>query len=178
MRAEVGTKLAHTFHDGREVYFDGLTHPHSERACLLCIEPGAPGADDGFGGHAAHIETVSAQKALLNERDLRPKSRRPRRSHQSSRPRADDDKIVAGRRGGILPIRGVHIGQESRIVRISRFDQDRSQGDAHKALGTCTDSSRPIFLANALLARRVTNTVTTTAASSPTPYKTHSPVVR
>src|SRR5437867_864914 len=177
MRAEVGTKLAHTFHDGREIYFDGLTRPHSERACLLCIEHGAPGADDGFGRNAADIKTVSAQKVLLNDRNLRPKSRRPGRSHQSGRPRPDDHEIVAGRRGGILPIRGVHIGQESRIVRVSRFDQDRSQGDAHKALGTCTDSSRPIFLANALLARRVTNTVTTTAASSPTPYKTHSPVV-
>src|SRR6266540_263008 len=35
-----------------------------------------------------------------------------------------------------------------------------------------------IFFANALLARRVTNTVTVTVASSPAPYKTHSPVVR
>src|SRR5206468_8907000 len=105
MRAEVGTKLAHTFHDGWEVYFDGLTHQHSERACLLCVEHGAPGADDGFGGNAADIETVSAQKVLLNERDLRPKSRGPRRSHQSGRPRPDDHEIVAGRRDGILPIR-------------------------------------------------------------------------
>ena len=178
MRAEVGTKLAHTFHDGREVYFDGLTHPHSERACLLCIEHGPPGADDGFGGHAAHIETVPAQERLLDQGNLRSETCCACRRYQPSRPRADDDKIVARRRSGILPVRGVHIGQKSRIVRISRFDQDRSQGDAHKALGTCTDSSRPIFLANALLARRVTNTVTTTAASSPTPYKTHSPVVR
>src|SRR6266404_6305425 len=104
MRTKIGTKLTHTFHDGWEVYFDGRTHPHSERACLLCIEHGTPGADDGFGRNAAHVETVPAQKALLNERDLRAKSRRPCRSHQSSRPRADDDKIVAGGRGGILPI--------------------------------------------------------------------------
>src|SRR5438445_1605056 len=105
MRAEVGTKFAHTFHDGREVYFDGLTHPHSERACLLCIEHGAPGADDGFGGNAADIETVPAQEVLLNECDLRPKSCCACRSYQPSRPRPDDDEIIAGCRGGILPIR-------------------------------------------------------------------------
>src|SRR5205823_12611593 len=99
MRAEVGAKLAHAFHDGWEINLDGRTHPHSERACLLCIEHGTPRADDGFGGNAADIETVSAQKALLNERDLRSKSCRPRRSHQSSRLRADDHKIVAGGRG-------------------------------------------------------------------------------
>src|SRR5437660_9049560 len=177
MRAEVGTKLAPALDNGPEINLDGRTPAHSERACLLCIEHGAPGADDGFGGHAAHIETVSAQKVLLNERDLRPKSRRPRRTHQSGRPRPDDHEIVAGRRGGILPIRGVHIGQESRIMRVSRFDQDRSQGDAHIiSWGVC--SVLMIFFANARLARRVTNTVTVTAASSPTPYKTHSPVVR
>src|SRR3989442_15632729 len=176
MRAEVGTKLAHTFHDGREVYFHGLTHPHSERAGLLCIEHGAPGADDGFGGHAAHIETVPAQERLLDQGNLRSETCCACRRYQPSRPRADDHEIVAGRRGGILPIRGVHIGQESRIVRISRFDQDRSQGDAHHCLGFC--SVLMIFFASALLARRVTNTVTVTVASSPTPYKTHWPVVR
>src|SRR5437867_8190435 len=106
MRAEVGTKLAHTFHDGREVYFDGLTHTHSERACLLCIEHGAPGADNGFGGNAADIETVSAQERLLDQGNLRSETCCACRSYQPSRPRADDDKIVAGRRGGILPIRG------------------------------------------------------------------------
>src|SRR6266481_5221715 len=178
MRAEVGTKLAHTFHDGREVYFEGLTHPHSERACLLCIEHGAPGADDGFGGNAADIETVSAQERLLDQGNLRSETCCACRGYQPSRPRADDDKIVAGRRGGILPIRGVNIRHESRIVRVSRFDQDRSQGDAHHLFGVCSGLLPPIFFANALLARRVTNTVTMTVASSPTPYKTHSPVVR
>src|SRR5580765_3706815 len=131
MSAEVGTKLAHTFHDGREIYFDGLTHPHSERACLLCIEHGASGADDGFGGNAADIETVSAHKVLLNESNLGPETSRPRRSHQSGRPRPDDDKIVAGRRGWILPIRGVNIRRESRIVRVSRLDQDRERTLIH-----------------------------------------------
>src|SRR2546425_10316699 len=178
MRAEVGPKLAHTFHHGREVYFDGLTHPHSERAGLLCIEHGAPGGDDGFGGHAAHIETVPAQERLLDQGNLRSETCCACRRYQPSRPRADDDKIVAGRRGGILPIRGVNIRHESRIVRVSRFDQDRSQVDAHHLFGVCSVLMLPIFFANALLATRVTNTVTVTVARSPTPYKAHSPVVR
>src|SRR5438552_12686715 len=178
MRTEVGAKLAHTFHDGREVYFDGLTHPHSERACLLCIEHGPPGADDGFGGHAAHIETVPAQERLLDQGNLRSETCCACRGYQPSRPRADDHEIVAGRWCGIVPIRGVHIGQESRIVRVSRFDQNRSQRDAHHLLGFCSVLVLPIFFANALLARRVTNTVTATVASIPAPYKTHSPVVR
>jgi len=135
MRAEVRAKLAHTFHDRREIYFDGLTHPHSERACLLCIEHGASGADDGFGGHAADIETVSAQERLLDQGNLRSETCCACCGYQPGRPRADDDKIVAGRRGGILPISGVHIGQESRIVRISGFDQDRSRGGTQNPFG-------------------------------------------
>src|SRR6266404_1256940 len=178
MRAEVGTKLAHTFHDGREVYFDGLTHPHSERACLLCIEHGAPGADNGFGGHAAHIETVPAQKRLLDQRNLRSETCCAGRGYQPSRSRADDDKIVAGRRGGILPIRGMHIGQEAPVVSVRRRDEDRLGVGGHKLCGLRLASPLPIFFANALLARRVTNTVTVTVASRPTPYKTHSPAVR
>src|SRR5712691_4115966 len=119
MRAEVGTKLAHTFHDGREVYFDRLTHPHSERAWLFCIEHGAPGADDGFGGHAAHVETVAAEERPLDQGNLRSETCRAGRGYQPSRPRADDDEIVAGGRVGILPSRGVYIRQKSRVVRIS-----------------------------------------------------------
>src|SRR2546426_6388512 len=103
MRAEVGTKLAHTFHDGREVYFDGLTHLHSERACLLCIEHGAPGADNGFGGNATHIEAVPAHERLLNERHLRSETCCAGCGYQPSGARPDDDKIVARRGGGILP---------------------------------------------------------------------------
>src|SRR5713101_1872234 len=160
MRAEVGTKLAHTFHDGREVYFDGLTHPHSERACFLCIEHGAPGADDGFGGHAAHIETVPAQERLLDQRNLRSETCCACRGYQPSRPRADDDKIVAGRRGWILPIRGVNISHESRIVRVSRFDQNGLGVGSHNPCGLWLVSLLLIFLASAFFASRVTNTVT------------------
>src|SRR6266567_2781030 len=125
MRAKVRTKLAHPFHDGREVYFDGLTHPHSERACLLCIDHSAPGADDGFGGNAAYVETIPTQERLLDQGHLRSETCCAGRGYQSSRPRANDDKIVAGGWGGILPIRGVNVRHESRIVRVSRFDQDR-----------------------------------------------------
>ena len=75
----------------------------------------------------------------------------------------------AGRRGGILPIRGVNIRQKSRIVRVSQFDQDRSQGDAHQLFGVCSVLLLLIFFAKAFLASRVTNTVTVTVARRPTP---------
>src|SRR5882724_11038218 len=178
MRAEVGTKLAHTFHDGREVYFDGLTHPHSEKACLVCIEHGAPGADKGLGGHAAHIETVPAQERLLDQGNLRSETCRACRGYQPSGPRADDDKIVAGRRGGILPIGRVNIGNEARVVRIGRREHDRLRVGAHNPCGLWPVSLLLIFLASAFFASRVTNTVTAMVASRPTPYKAHSPAVR
>src|SRR5438552_5080402 len=111
MRAEVGAKLAHAFHDGWEINLDVRTHPHSERACLFCIEYGAPGADDGFGGNAAHVETVPAQERLLDQGHLSSETCCACCGYQSSRPRADDDKIVARGRGGVLPTRGMHIGQ-------------------------------------------------------------------
>src|SRR5260370_355735 len=148
------------------------------RPCLVRIESGARATDDGFGGNATPAGPAPAQKILLNERDLRPKSRRPGRGHQPSRPCADHDEIVAGRRGRVPPIRGMKIRDESRIVRVSRPDQDGFRGSAHHIFGVCSVSLLPIFFANAFQARRATNTVTVTVASSPTPYKTHSPVVR
>ena len=115
---------------------------------------------------------------FFDQGDLRSESCRARGRHQPGRPRADDDEIVARRGGGILPIRGMNIGDQSRVVRVRRFDQDRIARDVHKTFAVCSVPLLPIFFANAFLARRVTNTVTMTVASRPTPYRIHSPVVR
>src|SRR5436190_2791871 len=178
MRAEAGAQLAHPFHDGREIDLDGRTHPHSEWTCLLGIEHGAPGADDGFGGNATHVEAVPAQEMLLDQGHFCPETGCAGSRYQPSSSSADDDEIIARRRGRVLPIRRVDIGDEARIVRIRRVDQDRLRAGAHKVYGFWPGSLALIFFARALRAKRVTKTVTTTVASRPTPYKTHSPVVR
>src|SRR5262245_15084585 len=114
---------------------------------------------------------------LLDQRHLCPETGCASRRYQPSRPRADDNEIVAGRRCGVLPIRRVDKGNEAHIVRIRRPDQYMGVR-AHTACGLSPVSLPLIFRARALRARRVTNTVTATVASRPTPYKTHSPVVR
>ena len=92
----------------------------------LDIESSARGANEGFGRNATHIETIAAQEMFLDQRHFRPKACRPGRRHQPSRPRADDDEIVAGRGRGILPIARVDIGNEARVVGVRRRDQDRA----------------------------------------------------
>src|SRR5439155_16967988 len=53
---------------------------------------------------------------LLDQGNLGAKSRRTGRRHQSSRPRADDNEIISGRRGRVLPIGRVKIGNEAPIL--------------------------------------------------------------
>src|SRR6266699_7214737 len=115
---------------------------------------------------------------LLDQGNLGAKSRRSGRRHQSSRPRTDDNEIISGRRGGVLPIGRVKIGNEAPVVSVGRRDQDRLGVGAHKLCGLRQVSALLIFFSNAFLAMRVTNIVTAIAASRPTPYNTHSPVVR
>src|SRR5262249_26438771 len=108
-----------------------------------------------------------AHEKLFDQRHLRSETGCACRSYQPSRPRADDDEIVALRRGGILPVGGMNVRHESRIVRIRRADQNRLGVDIHKADGPV--SLALIFFASVLRARRVTKIDTTTVASSPTP---------
>src|SRR5207244_8980413 len=115
---------------------------------------------------------------LLDQGNLGAKSRRSGRRHQSSRPRADDNEIISGRRGRVLPIWRVKIGNEAPVVSVGRRDQDRLGVDAHKLWELWLVSLLLIFFSNAFLATRVTNIVTAIVASRPTPYNTHSPVVR
>src|SRR5436190_7932312 len=115
---------------------------------------------------------------LLDQGNLGAKSRRTGRRHQSSRPRTDDNEIISGRRGRVLPIGRVKIGNEAPVVSVRRRDQDRLGVGAHKLCGLPPVSALLIFFSNAFLATRVTNIVTPIVASSPTPYNTHSPVVR
>src|SRR5262249_48783421 len=120
---------------------------------------------------------VPAQEMFLDQRHLRSQTGCAGSRHQPSRARADHNEIVNGRRGRVRPIRRVDIGNEALVVRIRRVDQDLRMR-AHTDCGLSPFSLPLIFLARALRARRVTNTVTATVASRPTPYKTHSLVVR
>src|SRR5438093_904516 len=114
---------------------------------------------------------------LLDQGNLGAKSRRSRRRHQSSRPRADDNEIISRRRGGVLPIGRVKIGNEAPVVSVGRRDQDSLSVDAHKLWELWLVSLLLIFFCNAFLATRVTNIVAAIVASRPMPYNTHSPVV-
>src|SRR5213592_2940567 len=115
---------------------------------------------------------------LLDEGNLGAKSRCTGRRHQSSGPRADDNEIISGRRGRVLPIGRVKIGNEAPVVNVGRRDQNRLRVGAHKLCGLPPVPALPILFCNAFLATRATNIVTTIVASRPTRYNTHSPVVR
>src|SRR5437870_6431296 len=115
---------------------------------------------------------------LLDQGNRGAKSRRSGRRHQSSRPRTDDNEIISGCRGRVLPVGRVKIGNEAPVVSVGRRDQDRLSVGAHKLWDLWLVSLLLIFFSNAFLATRVTNLVTAIVASRPTPYKTHSPVVR
>src|SRR6266511_2635028 len=115
---------------------------------------------------------------LLDQGNLGAKSRRTGRRHQSSGPRADDNEIISGRRGRVPPIGRVKIGNEAPVVSVRGCDQDRLGVGAHKLCGLRRVSALLIFFCSAFLATRVTNIVTAILASRPTPYNTHSPVVR
>src|SRR2546425_4144977 len=114
---------------------------------------------------------------FLDQRHLRTQTGRAGSRHQSSRPRTDDNEIISGRRGGVLPIGRVKIGNEAPVVSVGRRDQDRLGVGAHKLCGLPPVSLLLIFFSNAFLATRVTNIVTAIVASRPTSYNTHSPVV-
>src|ERR1044071_5928682 len=115
---------------------------------------------------------------LLDQGNLGAKSRRSGRRHESSRPRADDNEIISERSGRVPPIGRVKIGNEAHVVSVGWRDQDRLGVGAHKLCGLPPVSALLIFFSNAFLATRVTNIVTTIVARRPTPYNTHSPIVR
>src|SRR5213075_324007 len=114
---------------------------------------------------------------LLDQGNFGAKSRRTSRRYESSRPRTDDNEIISRRRGRVPPIGRVKIGNEAPVVSIGRGDQDGLAVVAHQLCGL-PPVSLPIFFCNAFFATRVMNIVTAIVASRPTPYKTHSPVVR
>src|SRR2546425_9715676 len=99
---------------------------------------------------------------FLDQRHLRTQTGRAGSRHQPSRPRADDNEIISGRRGGVLPIGRVKIGNEASVVSVGRSDQDRL--GAHKLWELWLVSLLLIFFSNAFLATRVTNMVTATVA--------------
>src|SRR5437764_458260 len=120
-------------------------------ARVIYIEHGASGADESFGRYTTHIETVPAHERLLDQGHLRAETCCACRGYQSSRPGADHDEIVEGGGGMVLPIRRVDIGNEARIVRIRRGDQDMGMR-AHGACALSPVSLPLIFLARALRA--------------------------
>src|SRR5437867_9490456 len=107
---------------------------------------------------------------LLDQGNLGAKSRRSGRRHQPSRPRADDNEIISRRRGGVLPIGRVKIGNEAPVVSVRWRDQDRLRVGAHELCGLRKVSALLILFSNAFLATRVTNIVTVMVASRPTRY--------
>ncbi len=60
-----------------------------------------------------------------------PRPAAPAAVDQPGRPRANDDQVVTGRRGRVMPLRRVEIGNEPRIVRVHRRDQDGLRVVAH-----------------------------------------------
>src|SRR5215510_4359734 len=132
------------------------------------IECGARGTNDGFRRNATDDEAVPAQEIFLDQGYLRTETGGPCRRHQPGRPGTNDDQIVAGRRDGVLPIERMATRHEARVVYVRWLDQNSLRGRIHIPSGAGPVSLPVIFFANAFLASRVTNTVTTTVASRPT----------
>jgi len=78
---------------------------------------------DALGWHASHVQTISAHKMTLYERNLCAEPSRSGSSHQTGRPGSDDDKIVACCRFGILQLGRVDVSDEFLITIIVGKDK-------------------------------------------------------
>ena len=114
----------------------------------------------------------------FHQRDFRSQASRTGCCDQPTRAGADNDQIVTTPGGGISPMLRMDTGNEARIVRVRRRNQKSFQISAHDFRVFWSRSLGLILLASAFFANRVTKTVTVIVASRPTPYNTHSPVVR
>jgi len=109
--ADAGPQSAHPGHDGREVGVD-RTGAHAERGGLPRLGDRARGPQQGLRRHAARVQAVAAEQALLDERHAGPEAGGARGADEPGSPAAYHHEVVDPASGRVHPTCRVHLGQQ------------------------------------------------------------------